>query len=80
MKIILFFTLLMCIVSAEYIPGSPGGEWTLEELLIVRAKVWSLLKEGLAKNAYKKIEPNELPIKDLNPNWMNRGFQHLFGP
>ena len=77
MKHILLFALLICIVGGEYVPGTRGGEWTLEELLIVRAKVWSLLKEGLAKNAYKKLKPNEQPIKDLNPDWMNRGFQHF---
>ena len=75
MKHILLFSLLICIVSGEYVPGTPGGEWTLEELLIVRAKVWSLLKEGSAKSAYEKIEPNALPSKDLNPNWIKHGLQ-----
>ena len=75
MKQILLFSLLICIVSGEYVPGTRGGEWTLEELLIVRAKVWSLLKEGSAKSAYEKIKPNDLPIKDLNPDWINRGLQ-----
>eukprot|EP00931_Biecheleriopsis_adriatica_P087183 TRINITY_DN6168_c0_g1_i1.p1 TRINITY_DN6168_c0_g1~~TRINITY_DN6168_c0_g1_i1.p1 ORF type:complete len:703 (+),score=83.65 TRINITY_DN6168_c0_g1_i1:56-2110(+) len=28
--------------SAEYVPGSPGAAWTLEETLLVKAKLWRL--------------------------------------
>ena len=29
--------------AAEYVPGQPGGPWTQEELLTVKAKIWALL-------------------------------------
>ena len=28
--------------SCDYVPGSPGGPWSQEELLTVRAKLWML--------------------------------------
>ena len=28
--------------SCEYVPGTPGGPWSQEELLAVRAKLWRL--------------------------------------
>ena len=28
--------------SCDYVPGSPGGAWSQEELLTVRAKLWML--------------------------------------
>ena len=41
--------------AAEYVPGEPGGPWTQEELLIVKAKVWSLLPRGVAYRSYQKV-------------------------
>ena len=28
--------------SCDYVPGTPGGSWSQEELLTVRAKLWML--------------------------------------
>merc|ERR1712117_177821 len=39
----LLLSLTLChSVLAEYQPGTPGGAWSQEELLIVRAKLWEL--------------------------------------
>ena len=42
-----------CLTSAEYIPGTPGNTWTTNELLIVKSKLWRLLADGKALQAYK---------------------------
>ena len=79
LRLLLFSTLVLS-VAGEYSPGSPGGEWTLEELLIVRAKIWSLLYDNSdwqtsAIAIYKSIPETELPIKGLPTAWRDQGLR-----
>ena len=50
MRTLTIFSLLSlyCSVGAQYLAGTPGGAWTQEELLVVRAKLWRLY----SKNSY----------------------------
>jgi hypothetical protein len=52
MKYHLIFMLLFSGLKGEYVPGTPGGEWTLEELLKVRAKLWRIFADDEARNIY----------------------------
>ena len=40
----------------EYVPGTPGAPWTLEEMLTVKAKLHSIFYSGWVAN--------QLPISD----------------
>ena len=63
-------------VASEYAPGTPGGPWTFNELLVVRAKLWSLMIDGRAQTLYKNIPFNERPMADeLDEKWINKGLQ-----
>ena len=65
---LLQFILYITLTSGEYIPGTPGGPWTLDELLIVRAKLWSLMVDSQAKTSYENVPSNQRPItgKDID--------------
>ena len=82
MKIILLLVPIFLVTFAEYTPGTPGGPWTFDELLIVRAKLWSLMIDNRARNLYKKIPYNERPMADeldaaglMENKWINKGLQ-----
>ena len=34
-----------CLGTGPYVPGEKGADWTLEETLIVKAKLWSTMDE-----------------------------------
>ena len=66
-------SLLLCLVnvaSSEYVPGTPGGPWTREELLVVRAQLWKLFTDNtVAKYADYFLEvglPKPVPKVDLS--------------
>ena len=76
MKAVLILVSLFLFVAGEYTPGTPGGPWTYDELLIVRAKLWSLMIDGRAQTLYKKIPYNDRPMADeLDEKWINKGLQ-----
>ena len=76
MKAIPIFISLVLSVTGEYTPGTPGGPWTYDELLVVRAKLWSLMIDGRAQTLYKKIPYNDRPMAgELDEKWMNKGLQ-----
>ena len=55
-KMNLYLLLLFSVycTNATYIPGSPGGEWTKNELLTVRAKIWRLITDTKAIKTYEQ--------------------------
>ena len=76
MKAVLILFSLFLLVAGEYAPGTPGGPWTFNELLVVRAKLWSLMIDGRAQTVYKKIPYNERPMADeLDEKWIDKGLQ-----
>ena len=76
MNVCLILFPLLGLVSGEYIPGTPGGSWNENELLVVRAKLWSLMIDDRAKELYTKVPSNERPKADeLDEKWMKKGFQ-----
>ena len=76
MKAVLILVSLFLCVAGEYTPGTPGGPWTYDELLIVRAKLWSLMIDGRAQTLYKKIPYNDRPMAgELDEKWINKGLQ-----
>eukprot|EP00756_Hemistasia_phaeocysticola_P021489 Hpha_TRINITY_DN15778_c1_g3::TRINITY_DN15778_c1_g3_i1::g.40632::m.40632 len=40
--VLLLFALCLYADGAKYVPGTPGAEWTEEEMLIMKAKLWRL--------------------------------------
>ena len=44
------FSLVFVVFGQEYVPGTPGAPWSKEEVLIVKAKLFSMFK-GKAKLA-----------------------------
>ena len=76
MKAVSILVSLFLSVAGEYTPGTPGGPWTYDELLVVRAKLWSLMIDGRAQTLYKKIPYNDRPMADeLDEKWINKGLQ-----
>ena len=74
MKIVLILLSLFLLANGEYIPGTPGGPWTFDELLVVRAKLWSLMIDRRAEKVYKKIPSNDRPvIGEINDKWIKLG-------
>ena len=47
--------LLVQVTSKEYVPGEPGAPWTLEETLIVKAKLYSIFNMWGGADALKQI-------------------------
>ena len=39
----LLYSVLQCQVLAEYVPGTPGGPWTSDEIDIVRDRILALI-------------------------------------
>ena len=37
--------------GAEYKPGTPGGAWSQDDLMVVRAKLWRLYGQEIEKFA-----------------------------
>ena len=76
MKIILLLLPIFLVASGEYAPGTPGGPWTFDELLVVRAKLWTLMIEDKAEKIYKRVPKNELPkAVELDDKYMRKGLQ-----
>ena len=74
-KVLILFSLCL-LAASEYTPGDSGGPWTIEELLIVRAKLWSLMIDHRAASNYKNISFNARPMADeLDEKWINLGLQ-----
>ena len=64
MKEVLILFSLCLLAASEYTPGDSGGPWTIEELLIVRAKLWSLMIDHRAASNYRKIPFKDRPMAD----------------
>ena len=73
-----FVLIIGATISAEsnpYVPGEPGGPWTMEELLIVKAKLYVLFSNEDGRNSLKELngrdsswggdEPNEAKMLRL---------------
>lgn len=67
--------------GTPYLPGQPGGAWTLDEVLAVKGKLWRLFSIGEGKKVYdQEIDVNNTldGDRDLNriaPKLMRLGFQ-----
>ena len=71
--------------EGDYVPGTPGGPWTDEEVLIVKEKVQFMANFKIAKSLYHWTD-DFLPIVDevygpywtpdnpKNKQWFNRSF------
>ena len=46
--LLLALTVWAMVVLGDYVPGQPGGPWSQDELLIVKAKLWRLLSNKQA--------------------------------
>merc|ERR1711953_37652 len=66
--IIIFF--LQSLARSEYLPGTPGGSWSQEDLLVVRAKLWRLYSHSTGiKSWWKKGKiTNDLPEPSFSPD------------
>ena len=53
MYLTIFLYLLPSLIMADYVPGEPGGAWTEEELLAVKARVQWILRNP--KKALKEV-------------------------
>ena len=49
----------------EYVAGTPGGPWSHEELLIVRAKLWKLFTNNWVYKLEEEFPSQGLPLPDL---------------
>ena len=49
--------------QGPYVPGTPGGPWTDEEVLIVKEKVQHMVNFKIAKQLYHWTD-DFLPIRD----------------
>ena len=47
--------LLGICLSETYVPGTPGGSWTAEEVLIVKAKLFAIFNNQGGKRALEQI-------------------------
>ncbi len=59
----ILFLLIVQTFAQEYVPGTPGAKWSLEETLIVKSKLYAIFNDGGYKAA------NQLGIQ---VNWMDR--------
>ena len=60
------FLLFLSVQGQEYIPGTPGGPWTEEELITVRSKLYAIFGNGgyeAVKQLYGGVNPGA--------NWMD---------
>jgi len=63
------FLAIICIatvVIADYVPGTPGGPWSVNDLLIVRAKLWRIFADDQAANIYTNVPEPGLPTPNNN--------------
>ena len=47
-------TFLLTVASTSYVPGTPGGDWSTEELLAAKAKLRGLETEYICKSFFLK--------------------------
>jgi len=47
--------------SSRYVPGTPGGSWTLDEVLIVKSKLWRLFSKIQSEAAFDELFPKGNP-------------------
>ena len=47
--------LLPLILAQQYVPGTPGAPWSEEEMIIVKAKLYSVFNRGGGGRALKQI-------------------------
>lgn len=80
------FIFYVTLTSGEYTPGTPGGPWTLDDILIVRAKLWSLMVDSQSQISYQKVPLDQRPItgKDIDNStdddaFMSSGFSNFPG-
>ena len=75
MKVIFMIFAINFLAKAEYAPGEPGGPWTRDELLVVRAKLWSLMIDGRAQHLCKELKDSRPMADELDKKWINKGLQ-----
>ena len=44
-----------------YVPGDPGANWSEEEIIIVKAKLQSVLRRGGSEEALRQLRPPGTP-------------------
>jgi len=47
--------------ASRYVPGTPGGSWTLDEVLIVKSKLWRLFSKIQSEAAFDELFPKGHP-------------------
>ena len=52
------------VAAQEYVPGTPGAPWTIEEALVVKAKLWSIFHTWGGSKALSQIHGD-----DHGANW-----------
>ena len=45
MKFLLFCSIFLACYAEKYVPGTPGASWSLQEMLVVKAKLYALFSE-----------------------------------
>ena len=61
MRLILLFNIIAHISASEYVPGTPGAPWSFEEVLIVKAKLYSTFSQFGGFDALKQIYNGKSP-------------------
>ena len=62
--VLLILPLLGLIRGQDYVPGSPGGPWSRDELLVVRAKLWKLFTNNWTFKLAEDFARDGLPTPD----------------
>ena len=64
-QVFIIFNLIFLACCQEYVPGTPGGAWSQEELLAVRAKLWKLFTNNWTYKLSEDFAQDGLPAPDL---------------
>ena len=55
LKSLLFLLFFVSCFAEKYVPGTPGASWSLEETLIVKAKLYSIFSKNGGYKALRTI-------------------------
>ena len=68
MRLLFLVSFLFPLIFAQqYVPGNPGAPWSDEEMIIVKAKLYSVFNRGGGGRALKQIYG-----KTLGWNWTDK--------
>ena len=75
-RLLLLAALSLLTEAAQYVPGEPGAKWTLDEALIVKAKLWSIMGKNGGPNALRRIYGKQIfgPDVPKAPKFIRLGF------